>query len=59
MGVSVENEKVMERIDFLRETNAKVKFLSCEPLISPVQNLNLEEIHRLLSAEKVVVRRGQ
>src|SRR5690242_13518203 len=33
MGVSVENEKVKHRIEFLRETNAKVKFLSCEPLI--------------------------
>jgi protein gp37 len=45
MGVSVENEKVKDRIDFLRETNAKVKFLSCEPLIGPLQNLNLEKIH--------------
>jgi len=45
MGVSVENEKVKDRIDFLRETNAKVKFLSCEPLIGPLRNLNLEKIH--------------
>lgn len=45
MGVSVENEKVQDRIDFLRNTNAKVKFLSCEPLIGPLQNLNLEKIH--------------
>jgi protein gp37 len=45
MGVSVENEKVKERIDFLRETNAKVKFLSCEPLIGPLTSLNLEGIH--------------
>ena len=45
MGVSVENEKVTGRIDSLRETNAKVKFLSCEPLIGPLQNLNLEKIH--------------
>ena len=45
MGVSVENEKVKDRIDFLRETNAKVKFLSCEPLIGPLQNLNLERIN--------------
>jgi protein gp37 len=45
MGVSVENEKVKDRIEFLRETNAKVKFLSCEPLIGPLQNLNLEKIH--------------
>src|SRR6476469_8787877 len=45
MGVSVENEKVMDRIDFLRETNAIVKFLSCEPLIGPLPNMNLENIN--------------
>ena len=45
MGVSVENEKVVERIDFLRNTNAKVKFLSLEPLIGPLSNLNLKNIH--------------
>jgi protein gp37 len=45
MGVSVENDRVKDRIDFLRETNAKVKFLSLEPLIGPLTNLNLESIH--------------
>lgn len=44
MGVSVENQKVAGRIDFLRETNAKVKFLSIEPLLGPLPNLNLQEI---------------
>ncbi|MEO6289169.1 MAG: phage Gp37/Gp68 family protein [Ginsengibacter sp.] len=44
MGVSVEDERVTERIDFLRETNAVIKFLSCEPLIGPLQNLNLTNI---------------
>ena len=44
MGVSVENEKVISRIDLLRQTNAKVKFLSCEPLIGPLPSLNLEGI---------------
>ena len=44
MGVSVENEKVMPRIDYLRKTNATVKFLSCEPLIGELPNLNLERI---------------
>ncbi len=41
MGVSVEDERVLDRVDFLRGTNAKVKFLSCEPLIGPLPNLNL------------------
>ena len=44
MGVSVEDERVTERIDFLRQTNAKTKFLSCEPLIGPLMNLNLTGI---------------
>ena len=44
MGVSVENEKVVSRIDLLRQTNAKVKFLSCEPLIGPLPSLNLQGI---------------
>jgi protein gp37 len=41
MGVSVEDERVTHRIDFLRQTNAQTKFLSCEPLIGPLMNLNL------------------
>lgn len=41
MGVSVEDDRVLDRIDFLRQTGAKVKFLSCEPLIGPLPNLNL------------------
>ncbi len=45
MGTSVENEKVIDRIDFLRETNAVVKFLSCEPLIGPLSNMNLTNIN--------------
>lgn len=44
MGVSIENEKVLQRIDYLRQTNARVKFLSCEPLIAPLDNLNLNGI---------------
>lgn len=44
MGVSVEDERVTERINFLRNTNAKTKFLSCEPLIGPLMNLNLTGI---------------
>ncbi len=44
MGVSVENEKVTDRIVHLRKTGAKVKFLSLEPLIGPLNNLNLKKI---------------
>lgn len=44
LGVSVENEKVKFRIDFLRKTKAKVKFLSLEPLIGPLSKLKLNKI---------------
>jgi len=44
MGVSVEDERVTGRIDFLRATNAQTKFLSCEPLIGPLHYMNLEGI---------------
>jgi protein gp37 len=44
MGVSVEDLRVIDRIDFLRHTNAKTKFLSCEPLIGPLMNMNLQNI---------------
>ncbi len=44
MGVSVEDSRVVDRIDMLRQTNARTKFLSCEPLIGPLSNLNLQGI---------------
>ena len=44
MGVSVEDERVVRRIDDLRKTNAKTKFLSCEPLIGPLPKMNLKKI---------------
>jgi protein gp37 len=44
MGVSVESEKYSYRIDDLRKTAAHVKFLSLEPLLGPLANLNLRGI---------------
>ena len=44
MGVSVENQKYVHRIDHLRRTDAKIKFLSLEPLIGPLKGLNLKGI---------------
>jgi protein gp37 len=44
MGVSVENKTFLKRIDLLRQTNARTKFLSCEPLIGPLPNMNLKGI---------------
>jgi len=44
MGTSVENEKVRWRIDSLRNSGAKIKFLSLEPLIGPLRGLDLTGI---------------
>jgi protein gp37 len=44
MGVSVENQKYIPRIDDLRKTGAKTKFLSLEPLLGPLKDLDLSEI---------------
>jgi len=45
MGVSVEDERVIHRIADLQSVPAKVRFLSLEPLIGPLENLSLEKIH--------------
>ena len=45
MGVSVERQDYMFRIDHLRQTAAHVKFLSLEPLLGPLPRLNLAGIH--------------
>ncbi len=44
MGVSVETELYRSRIDDLRQTRAHVKFLSLEPLLSPLPDLELDGI---------------
>jgi len=45
MGVSVENELVVDRIIDLASVPAKVRFLSCEPLVGPLPRLPLRDIH--------------
>lgn len=45
MGVSVENSSVLSRVLDLASVPAKVRFLSCEPLIGPLDNLPLKDIH--------------
>ena len=44
MGVSVENSDVIHRIDQLRNVPAAVRFLSCEPLIGPLSDMNLKGV---------------
>jgi protein gp37 len=44
MGVSVENKDYTWRIDDLRQTHARTKFLSIEPLLGPIDDVNLASI---------------
>lgn len=45
MGTSIENNKVINRLEELKKTNAKTKFLSCEPLIGSLAEINLSGIN--------------
>jgi protein gp37 len=44
MGVSVENADYVSRIDYLRQTGAYIKFLSVEPLLGAIPDMNLKNI---------------
>lgn len=44
MGVSVETQRFVDRIDHLRNTGAHVKFLSIEPLLGPLVDLDLSSM---------------
>jgi len=44
MGVSVEEARVVHRIEDLRQVPAAVRFLSCEPLLGPLDHLDLQGI---------------
>lgn len=48
-GVSVENVKWYNRIDLLRRVPAKIRFLSLEPLLGPLKNLDLMKIHWVIA----------
>src|SRR5207302_2550620 len=44
MGVSVEDSRVLSRVDDLRKVPAAVRFLSCEPLIGSLAGIDLTDI---------------
>lgn len=44
MGVSVENQEMTNRIEDLKSTPAKIKFISFEPLLGPIKNMSLNGI---------------
>lgn len=45
LGTSIEDARVIERVEHLRATPARVRFLSCEPLIGPLEHLDLRGLH--------------
>ena len=45
MGVSVEDSRVLWRVDDLRKVPAAIRFLSCEPLIGSLAGIDLSDIH--------------
>lgn len=49
MGVSVESQEYVPRIDALRGVGASVRFLSLEPLLGPIRPLDLTSIHWVIA----------
>jgi protein gp37 len=49
MGVSIENRRFVHRADYLREVPAAVRFISAEPLLGPLEGLDLTGIHWLIA----------
>jgi len=45
LGVTVENRRTKQRIDYLRNISATIRFISIEPLLEDIGSLNLENIH--------------
>lgn len=46
LGVSVEDKRYgVPRIDYLRKVNAHIRFLSVEPLLEDIGEINLSDIH--------------
>jgi protein gp37 len=48
-GVSIETNEYAWRADFLRRVPAQVRFISAEPLLGPLDRLELDGIHWLIS----------
>jgi protein gp37 len=45
IGVSVEDSRVLSRVDDLKRVPAAIRFLSCEPLIGSLAGIDLTDIH--------------
>lgn len=49
IGVSVENADALSRVDDLRQVPAAVRFLSCEPLLGPLDGISLGGINWVIA----------
>lgn len=49
MGVSIENRRFVERADFLRRVPAAIRFVSAEPLLGPLDGLDLTDLDWLIA----------
>jgi protein gp37 len=49
IGVSIENRRFVRRADYLRTVNAAVRFISAEPLLGPLEDLDLAGIDWLIA----------
>jgi protein gp37 len=49
MGVTIENRRWVGRADYLRDVPAAVRFISAEPLLGPLEGLDLSGIHWLIA----------
>ena len=49
MGVTIENRRYVDRADYLRQVPAAVRFISAEPLLGPLEGLDLQNIDWLIS----------
>ena len=49
MGVRIENRRFVQRADRLREVDAAVRFISAEPLLGPLEGLDLTGIDWLIA----------
>lgn len=45
MGVTVEKDNYLDRLKYLKEVPAAIKFLSLEPLLGPITSIDLTDIH--------------
>jgi protein gp37 len=49
LGVTIENRRFIQRADYLRQVPAAVRFISAEPLLGPLEGLDLTDIHWLIA----------